>query len=223
MQSVWWHIIEWTVFLLLYFGPVSIAWLGWPTSCVLPTLSFHLLLLPLLYNANLNHVADILWPGELSWKSCFKFWAKLDFCLNLYSMNIHCNIISPASVLPRYSTQSHCGNYILTFISITMIIRIKSGRHFAPRSEHFAPSDVCRAQNAIMRVGRARAWALHCCHLHSKNGSGKEGSRTRHLQCNFSRKKFCHGVLLWEGILRCGTELVVQLMIPRMVACAGSS
>ena len=48
--------------------------------------------------------------------------------------------IGTLSHLPRYSTQSPCGNSIVTFISITMVIRIKSGRHFAP-------SDVRRAQN----------------------------------------------------------------------------
>ena len=89
------NIIRRTASIGLYFGLVSIAWQGcWPTSCVLSTLSFHLLLLPLLYNANLNHIADILWPGELSWK-----WAELDFCLSLYVVNSNCNIISPPCCL----------------------------------------------------------------------------------------------------------------------------
>ena len=83
--------------------------------------------------------------------------------------------IGTLSHLPRYSTQSPCGNSIVTFISITMVIRIKSGRHFAP-------SDVRLAQNAIMRVGpgACSTIALQDWHL----PVGKVRSRTRHLlQC----------------------------------------
>ena len=64
------------------------------------------------------------------------------------------NSLIITSILPRYTAQSGCENYIVTFISITMIISFKSGRHFAP-------SDGLRTQNAIMRVGLARASTLH--------------------------------------------------------------